>query len=614
MALQPRIASPARISRIPMPQSGPSPLADALGVAAQTATAMDQVERQADQQVSAIDHQLALKEQEEADNAMIVAQSAEFAKAQSRIDLKLGELRQSAKAWGIGHTAAAKQIIDEEVKTFDAAFGQNERVRQRFTANVVKVAASYETRETLYEKDLFAKAQGDAAETFLSETENALYLDPDPKKIEERMALWRTSTDALAMDENVRNAVRKKGETRIFGSFLEGLYAKGDYDAADALIKSGKLNGVVDDVEPFLRRGEAGRRAAQVAAEQAASDARESARASIRALEEKIKIGVNPSPKEIAAVRASAVAAGLPEADIIGLDGLGIQMGLNRDYGEAQDPTGAKAAAAVARIGAKIAAGTASEAEQVAYAHLKGVADERGKAFGASLKNAAGQGAQGRLAVLAQLSTLPKAQRFIAAEEVGEGLGFLSLLDDTPRKYAVEGREARLARKDEFGTDKEVKAAFKKRLGGVAATLGGDYDDVMGVSWDIYAGMLQSRGQTGWQPEYFDTAVKIALGATRREDGRLQGGVGRVRGHDVILPGWKTADEFDVSLSRLTFKGAVYANGKPASKADILSNYRPEYYREDSYGQPIYRFIDAAGKPLRHKDGAIFDVAVKRPK
>ncbi|WP_298599814.1 hypothetical protein, partial [uncultured Sphingorhabdus sp.] len=336
------------------------------------------------------------------------------------------------------------------------------------------------------------------------------------------------------------------------------------------------------------------------------------ARNAIKAIEEKVKLGINPTDAEIRAARAAGTASGLPEADIIALDGLGIQIGLNRSYSESADPLGINAGAAAARLGDKIATGKASEAEQISYAHLKGIADSRAKAQGSKLKEVAKQGIGGQMKVLAQLQQLPQEQRFAAAEEAKAGLGQLSLLPARTQQFALEGREVRAARKDEFGKAEEVKAAFRRRIGEIAPSLGGEYDNLQGIAWDIYAAEMNNRGATGWNEAQFEKSVKIAFGARVREDGVFQGGIGRVRGKQVILPDWQTPPEFDAAISKLTFAGAVYGNSQAASKADILANYRPEYYGDDARGLPLYRFISPSGYPLKHKDGSIYNIVVER--
>jgi hypothetical protein len=587
-------------------------LADALDVAARTAGQMAQSDRQATQQVDAINHQLAVKRQQDEDNALLLQQAAKWAETDSRIAVRINEARSKHGPGGAGHVQTVTDIIEEEKTAFDAGFGENERVRQRYTANVVQAAARYETQETIYASDQFAKAQGENAETYLKATGNGLQLAPDLQKMEEAVQLWDSLADGMALNDDQKAILRKKGQASLFGDFLTGLINTGKYADAKTLLNSGKLNGVIDDVKPFLRSIETEENAARIAVEQAASDARTEAREAVKAVEEKVKLGINPSQAEIAQVRRAAVANGLPEADIIGLDGLGIQIGLNRTYNEAADPMGIKASAAASRLGAKVAAGTATEAEQVGYTHLKGIGDSRAKARGAQLKETAKQGVAGQAAVLSELRAMPAKQRYLAAEEAKPGLGQLASLGPRSQQYALEGREVRNARKDEFGKTEEVKAAFARRVGDVKASMGGEYDNMMSVAWDIYAGQLNSRGASGWSEAEFDVAVKIALGATQRGNGVLQGGIDRVRGKQVILPAWKTAEEFDKTLSMLKFDGAVYANKQAASKADILNNYRPEYYDEDAAGQPLYRFIGPTGKALLHKDGSVYNLVVTR--
>ncbi len=612
MAIQPRISATPRRSAIPITQTPVSPLADALDVAARTMGQMVQSDRQATQQVDAVNHQLAVKRQQDEDNALLLQQAAKWAETEGRIAVRIDEARRQHGPGGAGHVKSVQDIIAEEQTAFDAGFGQNERVRQRYTDNVAQTAARYETRETMYAADQFDQTQGKNSEAYLKATGNSLQLDPSLEKMDEATKLWDNIVVGMAANDDRKKEIYQKGRASLFGDFLTGLINTGKYDDAEKLIQSGKLNGVIDDVKPFVRSIETERNAARIAVEQQQADMRTEAREAVKAVEEKVKLGINPSQAEIAQVRAAAISNGLPEADIIALDGMGIQIGLNRNYNETADPLGIKASAAATRLGAKVAAGTASEAEQVSYAHLKGIGDTRAKARGAQLKEQAQQGIGGQAAVLAELRDMPAEQRYLAAEEAKSGLGQLALLGPRSQQYALEGREVRAARKDDFGKADDVKAAFARRIGGVASSLGGEYDNIQNIAWDIYAGELNGRGASGWDDAQFDVAVKIALGATKRDNGQLQGGVGRVRGKQVILPDWKTPEEFDKTLSMLKFAGAIYDNKEPASKADILTNYRPEYYADDAAGQPLYRFIAPSGKPLRHKDGSIYNLVVQR--
>lgn len=612
MAMQPRISSGPRLAPLPIPQKPVSPLADALDVAARTAAAIDQSNRQTQQQVDSINHQLAVERQRDEDNALLLQQGAQWAQVQGRLEKRITDARQTHGPGGAGHVDVVRQILQEEVTAFEEGFGENERVRQRYYGNVAEVAAKYETRETLYATDQFAKAQGDNAESYLKTTENSLLLNPDPSRVEEAITLWGSMTDSMAMNDDLRGKANQQGRARIFGSFLSGLIESGQFEQADALLKSGKLNGVIDDIKPYMRKVDVERRAAAVAVEQQQADARDEVREGIKLVNEMRQRGEVPDAKMIESLYQRGGAVGLDPAELYSLRADAFIDSVNKQYNEAVDPTGARASAAVSRLAPKIANGTANGDEQIAYRQLQSIADARGKKAGAALRELVSQGPQGRMAALKQLQALPRGQRIIAGEEAGSGLGYLSLLPEHTQKYAIDGSEVRKARKDEFGKDDQVKAAFKQQLGGAAASLGGDYDDILNVAWDIYAGTLNGKGRAGWDAAHFDTAVRIAFGATKRPNGVLQGGLAKVRGQSVVLPEWKTASEFDQSLARLTFTGAVYADGSAASKGDILTNYRPEYYREDDKGQPIYRFIDGAGKPLRHKDGSLFDIVVAR--
>lgn len=613
MGLQPRISAPSRRAAIPMPNRGPSVLADGLQVAAQTFGAIDQNNRQTDLQVDAMDHALEMKKQDAADQHLVLQQSAEWANVQSRIERRLADERNNAQVGAVDHTNKAIDIINEEVGAFSEGFGQNERVKQRFYGSIAETNARYETRETLWENDQFAKAQGEGAQQYLSTISNTLLQNPDLKATEGAMKHWReVIVPSLVGNDDFKAKMDRAGTQQIMGAMLDGRLDAGKFEEVDALLKSGALNDVFDDVEPYMRKVDNERRAAEALAEAQAAAARTEARNAIKAIEEKIAIGINPTPAEIAAVRKNAVAAGLSEADIIALDGLGIQQAVNRQYSEAADPTGARAAADAATLGKKVANNTATEAEQVTYQQLKGVSEARSKATGSALSDLAGQGVQGKMTALSQLDAMDPAQRFAAAEAAQPGLGRFALMGPATRKYALDGQEVRKARPEEFGKKAEVNTAFKMRVGAVARQLGGEYDDVMNSAWNIYAGTINAKGMTGWHPEYFDTAVKIAFGATTRSDGKLQGGVGKTRGHQVVLPPTYTVPEFERSLSRMTFKGAVYAGGTAASKADILEHYRPEYYEDGPDGHAMYRFIDAAGKPLLHKDGSVYNIGFRR--
>jgi hypothetical protein len=585
-----------------------SGIGEALSVLGRTAGQITDNNAQTEERVAQIDHQIAMRERDRADDDLALSVAVEQAKAAQRLRVFDEENQNSAD-----YEKRKAEAVDKEVSTLRGMIGANDRVNKRFLPTLTTFAETEKADAVVYATRVRAKATGEQFEAMVDTAANLAYTDPAKAQpiIDAMIVAHRGRTD---IPDALKPAIERKMLEPIRVSQINGAIDGGRYDAVEAELKAGAFDAVIgpEQKNRLLDRIEVERKAAIVAAEQQQADMRTEARNAVKAFEEKVKLGINPTQAEYAQVRSQALAAQLPEADIIGLDGMGIQIGLNRSYNAEVDPMGIKASAAAARLGTKVAAGTATETEQVSYAHLKELGDSRAKARGAMLKDTAAQGIAGQADVLAQLRVLPAEQRYLAAEEAKAGLGQLALLGTKSQQYALEGREVRNARKDEFGKADQVKAAFDRRIGGIKSSLGGEYDNIMGIAWDIYAGELNGRSASGWNEAQFDVAVKVALGATKRDNGILQGGVGRVRGKQVILPDWKTPEEFDKTLSTLKFAGAVYANGGAASKSDILTNYRPEYYAEDAAGQPLYRFIDPSGKPLRHKDGSIYNLVVTR--
>lgn len=602
------------VVRLTARQGGSTAAAIAEGVAqlGQVGSAIVKQDGQVQERIADSELRIAELERRRQISAHTADRLGAWGQLQADIGNAVMDIRTRSRPGAVGHKEEVIKYMREAMDGFRGTLADEPEVLERFEPMLEEYEARALLNEGEWELQRRAKHQGDSWASYVETSANALTLDPSPARFEQILTDAADALDLMDVDGTAKAALQQSLRASVSNAFIEGKMQRGEVGDVEALVRSGFFNDSGVDVNKTLNRVENEKRAMAVAQEQAAADERTSAREAIKAVEEKVRLGINPAADEIAAVRQSAMAAGLPEADIIALDGLGIQMGINRQYSEAADPTGARASAAVSRLSIKIANGTASEAEQVSYAQLQSIAEARGKKAGAALRELVSQGPQGRMAALQQLQALPRSQRIIAGQEAGDGLGYLSLLPEHTQRYAIDGGEVRKARKDEFGKDDQVKAAFKQQLGGVAASLGGGYDDILNVAWDIYAGTMNGKRRTGWDAAHFNTAVRIAFGATKRPNGVLQGGLAKVRGQSVVLPEWKTASEFDQSLSRLTFKGAVYADGSAASKADILNSYRPELYEEGDDGRALYRFIDVVGKPLRHKDGSVYNIVVVR--
>lgn len=611
------IPTPRRIARTPVVRqpSAATFIGQALSEIGQAGSQFEAQRRDTEERVKEIDHRIAMDEQKRQDDARYIEEAQRLLDIETRVTSRVAEARQQAGPFARGHDQTVRKILDEEYRAFDESLADNERVRQRLRLTIAQTAAQIDVREQGWQRQSAFKAQGEALETLVTTRGNQL-ARAEPGEVGQLFETYAAEVDAMidagAFNADEAAAMKRAARGQLATKLTEALFNAGEPQTVRALLDKGFFDRFDIDTTRLGDKIAAEQKALDIAAEQRQAEAVTAARAQADAVEAKVKLGINPSEEEFAAANAALAAAGVPEAERIAFGGLSVQIGLNRQYSEAADPDGIAAARAATALQGKIAAGTASEAEQVAYAHLSGVAEARAKAAGARRQDLAKSGVQGQLQVLADLDQMAPDQRFAAANEAMDGLGYVAQLQPHTRQYALSGREARKARPADFGENADVREEFSTITGPLAAMLGGSYDDVMNLAWDIYAGELTSKGRAGWDPALFGASVNIAFGSSRRPDGKRQGGLGDFNG-TVILPSFQTADEFDRMVRRLTFGAAVYADGRPAAKADVLENYRPEYTRDAPDGAPIYRMIDESGRPLMKQGGGFYDFVAPRP-
>lgn len=616
--MEARIPLPRQFARTPVMRepSAFSALGDAMSVAGQAGSEFVARDRATEEQVAEIDHRIAMAEQDQQDADLTVRKGAEWIGLQAELREAIEDTRQQADRYGEGHLDSVRKVLDDRLRTFDASFAGNERVRQKFRQSIVREATEIDLQEQAWQRQRNQAAQGEDFEVSVQTLANGL-TRANPATAGEDFATALADIDTMiaagSFDDAEAATLRRAAATKLALGLNDGLFAAGQPQMVRALVDKGFYDGLKLDTGKLADQVAGEQRALDIAAEQQAKAQQVEARNAIDAIEAKVAIGINPTQAEFDAARAAASAAGLPEDELIAFDGLSVQIGLNRQFSEAQDPDGVAVAQLVQQLGTKIADGSASEAEQVAYAHLDGVAEARAKALGARYREMAGTGAQGKQAVLGELARLPRDQRFIAAQEVQDGFGYVAMLGPNSQRAALAGAEARAARPKDFGTEAEVKEAFRARIGsGIAARLGPSYDDLMTLAWDIYAGGVVAKGKEGWSEEAYARAVDIAFGAGRGRDGQWRGGIGSFGDHSVILPEWQTSDDFERSVRSLTFAKARYAEGSPASKNDVIRHYRPEYVRDTSDGLPAYIMVDASGAPLMASDGDVFRFNIPR--
>lgn len=553
--------------------------------------------------------QAKLEAEREYDRQLMAAQ-LDMSRRQADFDIRKNEDRQSGERPGAqGHTAAMTQWLDKAGEEFLGSI-QHEGLRQKFAARWGEWRAN-----RIVDADAFERVSGarlaieqDKAQEEIMGNRAATM---NPAEFQELLQEIATDEKPSAVSGDVWMARRREKAKTVSVSYLGGLPP----DVRLATLDSGLFDTILspDEKDQLRRGGKIELKAAQIEAEEAAKDARVAARNEVELLEARVEAGDIPSAKEVAATLDRARAAGVPEADLKRFstkyeDGLGMVP-----YSAGRDPTGARAVRELARIDALDAAGKARPEDLRRAEKLRPIAKERARERGQALKDVAARGPAGQIEALNQIAQLPTAeQRFVAAQELGDGLnlGHISLLSANARTLAINGREVRKARPKDFGDKDMVTQRFRRLVGSAGPALGGDYGALQDLAWDIYTGMRNARGDDGWDRATFDVAVRVAFGATKRSDGRLQGGLGEVRGRPVILPDDRTADEFDAILSRLTFKDGVYADGSPASKADVLARFRPEFVGVDPDGHARYRMIGPDERPLRMKDGRVFPIRI----
>lgn len=558
-------------------------------------------------QVAASQHRIAMEMQRRQRSATIADRMGAWPDVQVRTQNRLDDLRNSWKPADGDYQAKADAIVDEELKGFRDTLGSDPEVSERFAPLLATFGASTRQGERRWSIQTTAKAEGQAVEAFGNTLRNGLMSDPTDAKLSEALASIEPLIDGLDAPEQVRDAVKMQQRAALIGSFLDGRLANGDWAGVRALLDKGTLDATLSPEvkRNYLNQARNGEQVAAREAELAASQVQADARDAIKAVEAKVKAGIVPTPAELRAVQGQAAAAGLDQAELIDFGALSIKANVNRAYA-------GRDGAAIRRdrdtLAAKMAAGTASETEQVMKSQLDDLVDAADAKEADQFKDLVAKGPEGTLQALGSLTGTAEA-RGEKAERLGKGLGLIATLGPQSRNAMVHGRAIRETRPKDFGDAGDARQQARAMIGdGMAGMLGGRFDDVAMAAWDYMTFNVARTGRAGWDEQQFRNGMQAALGATLRPDGRLQGGVQRVRGGTVWLPETMTAPEFDTQLSRTDFAGAVYAGGAAVDKADVLANYHPVYVADDDNGVPIYYMYDRGGGVLNRKDGRPFAV------
>ncbi|MFD1034156.1 hypothetical protein ACFQ15_05775 [Sphingomonas hankookensis] len=595
--------------RTPDPASFRSGLAEGLQSAGRAAAQIAQDSQQTADFVEASEARIAQDQQRRARSAAIADRAGGWAETQVAIEAGLDKLKIDAPSGAPGFEEAAGKIVTDQLQGFLSTLGDDPEVRQRFEPIIASYGANTRLSNQRWAVDARTKHEGQRVDEWRMGASNKLFSTPTSATLQQSFDEADLFVGGMDVPEGAKPQVVKELKRGFVTNFFDGLFQQGNWQGARQLLAGEAFDAYLkpEEKQRFLGQADTAQRVAERQVEIAASEQRDAARDAAKAVGAKIDAGIIPNPQEMRAARAAMVAAGVDKHELIAFDVDTVRVDVNRRYAGVdadrmrRDRDG---------IEARVRTGKASETEQVMAVQLGKLIDVADKKETDELRGLLGNGPAGRQQALSRLTGSPEA-RYKKAEDLESGLGFVANLSGNAQSYALEGRETRKARPKDFGEEKDVRAALNRQLGPIAASLGGQYAGLLEASWDIMTAGKARRGQAGFDEGVFRTAVIMATGGKQRPNGVVQGGVQSVRGRPVMLPEAMAAGEFDQYVSRRNFGDAVYANGKPASKADVLANYRPEWAGDDPQGRPVYRFVDDVGGVLRNRNGGSLTMRVE---
>ena len=539
-----------------------------------------------------------LEAEQEYDRQLMAAQ-LDMSQRQAEFETLKNEDRQNGDRPGAqGHTAAMTQWLDKAGQELLGGI-QHEGLRQKFAARWGDWRSN-----RIVDADVFERVSGarlaieqDKAQEEIMGNRAATM---NPAEFEELLQEIATDEKPYAVSADVWTARRREKAKTVSASYIGGLPP----DIRLATLDSGMFDLILspDEKDQLRRGGKIELRAEEMAREEAAQDARVAAREQIAQIEARQARGEAVPAKEAQAAIAAAQAAGVPGSELIRFQtDFEDNATLDGAYSEREDPTGERSA----RRAAAIAAKPESERtpwERRSYEKLVQRADARAVDQASLLKDAYNSGPAGRLQAAGQILALPNRERqYAVAEAVAPGFGDVVMLGSRDLiANATEGAAILKDRpellKDRTGKDNSSKE-FAAIVGGVGRGLGEQYGSKLEVAKSLYASWAARTGAATFDKAAFEKYVSVAFGGTVRRDGSMQGGLGTVNRHRVVLPDQLTQPEFDRTIARTDWSRARDQGGKPVSRAFIIGRMHPVRVGETD-GSMIYNMVDDAGRAL----------------
>lgn len=599
-------------------------ISEGIGQLGQTVAKVSYQDAQARDQVAESEARIAEVERRRARAATVADRQGALAQAQLDTQKRLEQARE---AWDPGSGQSfedkAAEILREDAGKFADTLGDDPDVRNLFNPILARWVAGGIGEERQWESKTRARHIGDSFQTWLDTGTAAVFSKPNGADFDQRIADGDAAIETMQLDQVTRTALKQKMREGFSQALLDGVLAQGGYDAANALVESGRFDAYIGGADGKARYGErinAGRAMAARQAEAAAADAKAQALEGLKTIRAKIDAGMAVGQSDINAALTVARRAGVPESELIGYADTGAKA--MRAQGAAAMTTG-QLDSARGQLQAKVNAGTASAEERAQLTSIDAELKNRDDKDGGDLSAEWKSGELGQASALAKLALMPPERRFRVADKIGGNVAVLASLAPETQATALLGKRVRADRPDAFmpiddkgkPLSNGARDQFNRLLGGAMMNdLGGRYSDMFDTALDVFVGSQSKAGGSGaWNPREFAKAVRVAFGGSKRADGKYQGGVDYVRGRMVELPDQWTAGEFDQRFSRYDFAGAgvAYSNGAKVTNADVVANFRPAVAAVAGDGTVYYRLENARGVPLR-KEGRVFLLPVDR--
>ncbi|WP_225205091.1 hypothetical protein [Novosphingobium huizhouense] len=531
-------------------------------------------------------------------------------------------LRTNSKDGAIGHEDAAAAKADELTNRFmddlGQASGNDPEVLARFMPAVRGFRDALVGEESAWALGQRAKAQGVGAQKAIDAIAITQQSKPDPLQAIKDLTPIKQMIDAADWDGNTKAKVWDGALRQTFGGTLDGLLNAGNVSGVQALLDDGSLQGVfsADEMEQWRGRAKAAGREQQLEVERAASAARGDAVDALKAIKVRIDNGDDVPQAEIQNAFNGAKNAGVKQADLLEF----AYLAEGAEQAKAmRGMTTPQLSVAIADLRAKQSAGRASAEEARRLQRAQKALDNRDEKDGENLSTLWRSGPGGQAQAVAQMAAMPVDQRSRVAAKMGQAkLALFAPLPPNARDTALLGTNRRAAQDraapflpqtDKGAIDDEAtRTAFAEALSPALINQLGGGGDVYEAALDYYVGAMSKANKSGFDKPAFLRSIGIVMGARQYPDGAWRGGIGDVRGRKVILPETWTGADFDRRMSRFDFAahGAVYANGAPANKADVLAHYQPTVDHEDPDGTVYYRLQDAQGRSLLTKSRSVF--------